>query len=298
MNIKNLTGIVGQGLFGIMVVLYFSCFGLTPTFIGAFITMFHLVYNTLRGQYLMANYFGLSWIEVFYTCRLIVLAILFAIFFGGTLSILRIQLKNRLVSSFLYILSALFEAIPEHMYIILIVVLSLFLINRWHFDSIPVFPDGVPNSLDTLIPAIAVGLPGAFYLERTLSLKIKEEMGRAYIDTARAKGLTVRRTFFRHVLPNGGEIFLKQMPVVVNAVISSALFTEFFMNYKGALFQFITAIGWNMVTGYYQTLEKPYHLPLYQPGLVFLIGALLVTIWIVFRLVFEGLYQVRYGRSE
>lgn len=70
------------------------------------------------------------------------------------------------------------------------------------------------------------------------------------------------------------------------------------MNYKGALFQFTTAIGWNMVTGYYQTLEKPYHLPLYQPGLVFLIGALLVTIWIVFRLVFEGLYQVRYGRSE
>lgn len=215
MNIKNLTGIVGQGLFGIMVVLYFSCFGLTPTFIGAFITMFHLVYNTLRGQYLMANYFGLSWIEVFYTCRLIVLAILFAIFFGGTLSILRIQLKNRLVSSFLYILSALFEAIPEHMYIILIVVLSLFLINRWHFDSIPVFPDGVPNSLDTLIPAIAVGLPGAFYLERTLSLKIKEEMGRAYIDTARAKGLTVEGPSFDMYFQMVGKFFLNRCQLLL-----------------------------------------------------------------------------------
>jgi ABC-type dipeptide/oligopeptide/nickel transport system permease component len=99
---------------------------------------------------------------------------------GVTLSVLRVRVKNRLVSWFLQVVSALLESIPDPLYVILLILLSLYLINQWHFDTWPVFPEGSPHFVDTLIPSLAVGLPGAFYMERTLSLKIEEEMHRAF----------------------------------------------------------------------------------------------------------------------
>lgn len=297
MRPHRLTPIVIQGLGGLIVVLYFSCFGEVPSFFGAFKVMFHLITDTLKRQNLLNDYYGLTWLDVYFTVRLVLLATLVSLILGVILTVIRTRVRKRFLAEVFQIISALLESIPEPLYIVLIVVFILYLMFRWNV-FLPVFPYDKPTWNDTWIPALTITLPGAFYIERVLHLKIREEVDRPYVSTALSKGLSRRQAFYKHVLPNGWAIVLEQMPVVVSIISSSALFTEFFMDYRGALYQFTFATGWNMVTGTYQSFEKPFHLPLYQPGLVFLIGGILVVVWMFLRIFFEWLYTFRFGGTR
>lgn len=298
MRIARINEILFQGLIAIILVLYFSCFGQTPTFLGALREMFSLVSDTLRGQNLLANYMGVTWSQVWDTLRLVFMSVLFAFLLGITLVALRIVWMKLPFAWLFEFISAVLEAIPEPMYVVAMVVWVLFLINHWQIYFFPVFRSGQPGILDTIVPAVTLALPGGFYLERILYMSILDEIDKPYVQTAVSKGLSHRSALFKHVLPNGLEATLRQMPVVSSIIISSALFTEFFMNYEGALYQFTFAVGWNMMTGYFQEFAKPFHLPLYQPGLVFLLAGLLVLLWVFFRITFEWIYTVRYGMAS
>lgn len=293
----RLTSIAVQGLGGLIVVLYFSCFGDASSFLGAFKVMGHLITDTLKGQNLLNNYYGLTWLDIYFTVRLVLLATLLSLILGVILTVIRTRIRQRLLAGLFQIISALLESVPEPLYVVLIVVFVLYLMAHWNF-FLPVFPYNNPDWNDTWIPALTIALPGAFYMESVLHLKIREEVDRPYVSTAVSKGLSRRQAFYKHVLPNGWAIVLEQMPVVVSIISTGALFTEFFIDYRGALFQFTFATGWNMVTGTYQSFEKPLHLPLYQPGLVFLIGGILVVLWMFLRMFFEWLYMFRFGGTR
>jgi len=290
-------GILTQGIIASIVVLYFACFGLNPSFLGAFRDMFSLVSDTIRGRNLTANYFGITWNQVLVSVRLVVMSILLSLVFGILFSLIRIRLRKRPFTWIFQLFSAALESIPEPMYVVAVVVLVLYLINRWNLHALPVFQSGSPSFADTILPALTLALPGAFYLERVLYISVREEVDKPYVSTAMSKGLSARSVFYKHVLPNGWAIVLRQMPVVVSIVSSSALFIEFFMGYEGVLYKFTFAVGWNMTTGYYQAFEKPFNLPLYQPGLVFLIALVQVVLWVVLRMIFESMYISRFGRA-
>lgn len=281
-----------------ILVLFFSCFGKTSTFLGALREMSVLVSDTLRGQNLQAHYMGVTWLQVWASLRLVFMSVLLAFLLGVTLVMLRIVARKLPFARLFQFISAVLEAIPEPMFVVAMFLWVLYLINHWGITFFPAFLSGQPRFIDTVVPAVTLALPGGFYLERILYMSIREEIEKPYLRTAVSKGLSQQAALFKHVLPNGLELMLRQMPVVSSLIISSTLFTEFFMNYEGALFQVPFAVGWNMQTGAFQDSPKPFHLPLYQSGLVFLLGGLLVVLWVFFRIFFEWIYTVRYGRAS
>lgn len=278
--------------------MYFACFGEDPSFLGSFSILGHLVFDTVRGQDLTSNYYGLTWGEVGATVRLVVLAIAMSLVIGMAAAFVRFEIRRPGVTWLFEIISVAMESIPEPLHVVIAVVVALYLMVGQGWHNLPLFPEGFPNWSDTWIPAAALALPGAFYVDRILHMELQDEITKPYVTTAFAKGLSRNHVVYKHVFANAGSTVLKQMPVVVSIVVSSALFAEFFMDYQGALYQFTDAIGWNMVTGTYQSFEKPFHLPLYQPGLVFVIGALAVGIWVSLRLFFECIYVIVYGGNR
>ncbi len=91
-----------------------------------------------------------------------------------------------------------------------------------------------------------------------------------YVQTAVAKGASSRRVFYRHLLPNLGPSALAELPFVAAMILSTSLFTELFMEYKGQLFQFTQAVGISMEQG---DLLNPYHL-----GAVVVVGLVLMLL--------------------
>lgn len=68
---------------------------------------------------------------------------------------------------------------------------------------IPIFPLGGRGELEhVILPALAVGIPYSAWYARMLRSSIREVMSEQYVRASRAKGLTGRIVFFRHVLPN------------------------------------------------------------------------------------------------
>ena len=75
-----------------------------------------------------------------------------------------------------------------------------------------------------------VGLGGATRLYRTIFL---EEMGRDYVRTARAKGMSELVVLFRHVLKNGMIPILTGVVVVIPGLFIGSLLTESFFGIPG-----------------------------------------------------------------
>ena len=68
---------------------------------------------------------------------------------------------------------------------------------------IPIFPlGGYGEFKHVILPALAVGVPYSAWYARMFRSSIREVMGEHYIRATRAKGLTERIVFLRHILPN------------------------------------------------------------------------------------------------
>jgi peptide/nickel transport system permease protein len=68
---------------------------------------------------------------------------------------------------------------------------------------IPILPlGGYGEFKHVILPALAVGVPFSAWYARMFRSSIREVMGEHYIRATRAKGLTERIVFLRHILPN------------------------------------------------------------------------------------------------
>ena len=88
----------------------------------------------------------------------------------------------------------------------------------WHFLILPV------------AVSIVAGIGGSTRWYRTLFL---EEIGRDYVRTARAKGLSELRVLFAHVLPNGLIPILTGVVVVIPSLFLGSLLVESFFGIPG-----------------------------------------------------------------
>jgi hypothetical protein len=95
---------------------------------------------------------------------------------GIILALVRVRMKS-LLKAIIEIPFTLLESVSEPLYVVLTVLLVLFFLEHTSIQ-LPAFPYAAPSWLDTLIPAIALGLPGGFYLSRVLQMYIMDELHR------------------------------------------------------------------------------------------------------------------------
>ncbi|MBM3567179.1 MAG: ABC transporter permease [Alphaproteobacteria bacterium] len=94
-------------------------------------------------------------------------------------------------------------AIPGFWFAILLVLLFAVVLGWFSAGGFPGWGDGFwPGFKSLILPASALALAQAAILSRVTRSSVLEVMREDYVRTARAKGLTRRRTLIRHVLRN------------------------------------------------------------------------------------------------
>lgn len=103
----------------------------------------------------------------------------------------------------------------------------------WHWVPISGYADGVEGWRFVILPVligVIGGIGGATRLYRTLFI---EEMGKDYVRTARAKGLSEGRVLFGHVLRNGLIPILTGVVVAIPTLFIGSLVMESFFGIPG-----------------------------------------------------------------
>jgi peptide/nickel transport system permease protein len=108
-----------------------------------------------------------------------------------------------------------------------------FIAKLWNLLPISGFDGGIDGFRFILLPVIvsvAAGLGSGSRWYRTIFV---EEIGKDYVRTARAKGLSEVRVLFRHVLKNGMIPILTGAVVVLPLLFMGSLITESFFGIPG-----------------------------------------------------------------
>ncbi len=109
-----------------------------------------------------------------------------------------------------------------------------FMVSKlWHWVPISGYAGGVDGMRFVVLPVLigvagGVGASSRWY--RTIFL---EEIGKDYVRTARAKGLSELRVLFRHVLKNAMIPILTGVVVVIPLLFMGSLLTESFFGIPG-----------------------------------------------------------------
>ncbi|MDA8256683.1 MAG: ABC transporter permease [Betaproteobacteria bacterium] len=108
-----------------------------------------------------------------------------------------------------------------------------FIAKLWNLLPISGFAGGIDGLRFILLPAlvsVVAGIGSGARWYRTIFL---EEIGKDYVRTARAKGLSEIRVLFRHVLKNGMIPILTGVVVVLPLLFMGSLITESFFGIPG-----------------------------------------------------------------
>jgi peptide/nickel transport system permease protein len=103
----------------------------------------------------------------------------------------------------------------------------------WHWVPISGYAEGIDGLRFVLLPVligVAGGIGASSRWYRTIFL---EEIGKDYVRTARAKGLSEMRVLFRHVLKNAMIPILTGVVVVIPQLFMGSLLTESFFGIPG-----------------------------------------------------------------
>ncbi len=134
--------------------------------------------------------------------------------------------------------SQLGVAIPNFWFAMILV--TVFAINlRWFSaGGFPGWETGFFNGLKALtLPAIALALPQASILARVMRSSLLDTLGEDFVRSARAKGLSVRQTLWRHALRNALIPVLTIIGLQFSFLLAGAIIIEnvFFLPGLGRL---------------------------------------------------------------
>jgi peptide/nickel transport system permease protein len=114
------------------------------------------------------------------------------------------------------------------------IVAGQFVVSKlWHLVPISGYDGGIGGFKFVVLPiviGIASGIGSSSRWYRTIFL---EEIGKEYVRTARAKGLSELRVLFRHVLKNAMIPILTGVVVVIPLLFMGSLLTESFFGIPG-----------------------------------------------------------------
>jgi peptide/nickel transport system permease protein len=103
----------------------------------------------------------------------------------------------------------------------------------WHLVPISGFAGGIDAAKFVLLPVIIGVIGGIGSSVRWYRTIFLEEIGRDYVRTARAKGLSEYAVLFRHVLRNALIPILTGVVVVIPSLFMGSLLTESFFGIPG-----------------------------------------------------------------
>lgn len=110
---------------------------------------------------------------------------------------------------------------------------QFFIAKLWNLLPISGFAGGIDGLKFIVLPvlvSVIAGIGSGVRWYRTIFL---EEIGKDYVRTARAKGLSEARVLFRHVLKNGMIPILTGVVVVLPLLFMGSLITESFFGIPG-----------------------------------------------------------------
>jgi peptide/nickel transport system permease protein len=110
----------------------------------------------------------------------------------------------------------------------------------------PIFPLGATASLPALVlPALALGLPGAAWYARMVRSSVLNVLGEDYIRNCRAKGLSEWVVVFRHVLRNSAGPAITMIGLDFGIFLGGVLVVEQVFGWPGIGQQMWNAISAN-----------------------------------------------------
>lgn len=153
------------------------------------------------------------------TLRLTFAAMGVAVVVGVVLGVLAAVRQNSWIDSFCMLFSLFGVSIPVFFLgILFIYVFSI------RLNLVPVTSGGGASRI--VLPAIALGLGSASIIARLVRTSLLEVLRQDYIQTARAKGLTERRTTIGHGLRNALIPVVTIMGLQFGALLGGAVITE------------------------------------------------------------------------
>ena len=109
-----------------------------------------------------------------------------------------------------------------------------FMVSKlWHWVPISGYAGGMDSLRFILLPVLIGVLGGIGASSRWYRTIFLEEVGRDYVRTARAKGLSELRVLFRHVLKNAMIPILTGVVAVIPLLFMGSLLTESFFGIPG-----------------------------------------------------------------
>ncbi len=165
-------------------------------------------------------------------------AIVLAIGFGIPLGIYSAIHQDRFDGKLINLFAGIMQATPN--FWLGLILLLIFSVQLHWFSSVANLEDNLLRRL--ALPAITLS---AFYMARLIRLVrcgIIDEMAQPYVLTARAKGLTRRTVFQRHVLRNTLIPVVTFITLDLSLMINGSVIVESMFSYSGIGDQMIGAI--------------------------------------------------------
>jgi ABC-type dipeptide/oligopeptide/nickel transport system permease component len=165
------------------------------------------------------------------------LAIVFALFGGISLGLIGAVKPNSLLDNLTTFLSVIGVSTPNYvaatlMMILFAVWLGWLPTGGW---------DGI-WSTRIIMPVIALGLGPMAIIARYTRSAVIESMSQDYVRTARAKGMSERYVFIRHVLPNAMMSVVTVAGISLVEVVTGSFFVESILNVPGIGRYFVTSV--------------------------------------------------------
>lgn len=171
-------------ILAIALVLFLSTFGQNPNFIETFHNLSGLFRSLSTSSGINAQFNDLSAIDFWNSFRLIMFSFIFSYLLGVFLAIGSTLVKNKMMHGVYEFFTVVLEAIPEPIYIMTVYVGVFYCITNLNLNIPGMFPIAHPNWSDTFVPAIALSLPSAFYLQRVFYIQLRDELNAQYTLTA------------------------------------------------------------------------------------------------------------------
>lgn len=176
--------------------------------------------------------------KFYYSARLGLQALLFALLLGVPLGVLAALNQNTWIDYLLLTISTTFVALSTLIVgFVLMIVFAVWL--RW-FTVIPNWDDPIKP---WILPTIALGSTSMGLILRLTRASVLEVKRQDFVRTARSKGLGDQMIVWRHILKNALLPVVTIMGPLAAALLTGTLFTELIFQVPGMGVTFVEAIG-------------------------------------------------------
>ena len=176
------------------------------------------------------------------TLRLTTIAILFETTIGITIGVLAALRKDKFVDNTVRIVTTLLISTPIFVFGVLVQVFGALALRQWlQGHGAPTWlsdmfsPVYIPTSpwLSLVVPGIVLGAVSLASIARLTRTSLIENLRADYVRTARAKGLTPRRTVGIHALRNSLIPVVTYIGIDIGTLMAGALITETIFSIPG-----------------------------------------------------------------